>query len=217
MWFGKSKSPNKPEEKLGSKKNPQVSISTTISEMNYTERYEYACSLVKLFLDREELTEKNAQPGYVGIFRETSVMYTIFTMDFRLLSNSDVATTVVRQLTLNEENKSSNMILVRFYNVFYDICAALGTDFIQELSKNVAGSLLLTAGLTDTEQIAPTKAHLAATLAAVPIILLFVIGAKDYATRFITHQSLNAQHQLTQKIVRTTQKQEKPQTSGTAS
>lgn len=176
----KPKDENKPE---------QPKVARSAKELSYTEKYEYAASLVKLYLDREVSLAEITEPGIPTIYQENGPLYVLFTTFYKFLANKTVAEEICKYLEIDhfKDPPPEKGAIVRLYGVFFDIVAACGFDFITELIGNVRKTTILTSGVS-SDKVVEFSAQMDELFGRIPIVVLFIIGAKDYYTRYIENR-----------------------------
>jgi len=150
-----------------------------MKDPSYTEKYEYVCNMINLYLDREldlKAADKHA------IFDENSFMFSFFTTDYSTLRNDGVYKEIVQRLEKSnkDENREYQFALTRLKMVYVDICAALGYKFVRELTDNIINGLLDITGIVDRYRLRASRKRFQSFFEAYPHVILCVVGNKSY-------------------------------------
>jgi len=154
--------------------------------MEYTAQYEYACSLVKEYINVEE--RLGGTDTSVSVYGEFSPIRTLFTTDYSLIGTDSVRKSIEKNLDILSASGQRAAVLTRLRVTYIDICAALGFDFMDKLKKSVANGLADANGETDIKKRKKLLAITASFVNAHPIIVLLIIGSKEYSKRLLSRQ-----------------------------
>ena len=157
-----------------------------------------------------------ASPGTPTIYQENGPLYVLFTAFYKFLASKTVAGQICEYLEIDhfKDPPPDKGAIVRLYGVFFDIAAACGWDFVKELIENVRKMVVLTSGVP-SDKVAELSAQMDELFGRIPIVVLFIIGAKDYYTRYIENRVAAKRAALSskkQKTNRTTAEQVLSQT-----
>ena len=152
---------------------------------DYVARYEYACSLVVKFFERELLLNNVNQDE--RLFATNSAAQILFTTDYSKLCVEKVRSQIITQLA-NLSRNEDNFLLSRVHGVIVDIYAVLGSQFVQELITNTAHGISAAGSI-----VYPDKDELGKitdVLNKHQELLVFILGSKLYQTEFINRKRI---------------------------
>lgn len=154
-------------------------------QTDYIARYEYACSLVVKFFERELLL--NTVNKDERLFATNSAAQILFTSDYSKLCNEKVRSQIITQLA-NLSRNEDNFLLSRVNGVLVDIYAILGKEFVNELIENTAHGIAAAGGLVHADKDEFSK--ITEVLNKNQELLVFILGSKLYQTEFINRKRL---------------------------
>ena len=154
-------------------------------QSDYVARYEYACSLVVKFFERELLL--NTVNKDERLFTTNSAAQVLFTTDYSKLCNEKVRSQIVTQLA-NLSRNEDNFLLSRVNGVIVDIYAILGKDFVTKLIENTAHGIAAAGGIDYTNK--DEFKEITDALTKHQELLVFILGNKLYQTEFINRKRL---------------------------
>ena len=151
---------------------------------DYIARYEYACSLISKFFERELSLNATAQDDH--LFANNSVPQILFTSDFSKLTDLAVRKQVENHLARLSKDQG-NFILARVHGVIIDFASILGYQFLSELINNTARGIAAAGGMHENKSAIKAVVDL---LTQHPELLVFIMGNKIYQHEMIRHKLL---------------------------
>ena len=147
-------------------------------DSDYVARYEYACSLIAKFFERELLI--NARSKNDKLFDTNSIPQILFTMDCSKLTDDQVRQQIENYLTRFNKDEG-DYLLARIHGVVVDCYSILGPSFMTELISNTTSGIVAASGNNSNHNIDNVKSFLTNH----PELLVFIIGNKIYQQEFI--------------------------------
>ena len=147
-------------------------------DTDYIARYEYACSLIARFFERELLVDKMSKEDH--LFDTNSIPQILFSSDYSKLVLSSVRKQIAMHLTRLGKDEGS-FILSRVNGVVVDMYAILGEQFMKQLIANTTSGIAAAGGKHDKQTLQDVEKMLLET----PTLLVFIMGGKIYQTEFI--------------------------------
>lgn len=165
-----------------------------VDTWGYTAQYEYACSLVKMFLEREAKLDKNNEDHVYGV----GIIRALFTADYSMILDSNVYSSIIKNLNPDPKNETSFDILNRLRNLYIDVASALGYDFIKTLKTNVLEGLTSlgvsnvafkgNAMLTTYKEV---RKQYEIFLTDYPLVLMCIMGCKEYSINLLQKRRMS--------------------------
>jgi len=159
-------------------------------ESDYVARYEYACSLITAFFERE--LSINVLNKDDLLFNSGSTAQVLFTSDYSTLVQEKVRLQITNQIR-RLRNDANNFIVARCHGVLTDLYSILGVEFMDALINNTAHGITAVGKVfnkTDKDKVVLQK--VTATLRENPELLIFIIGSKLYQKEFIRLKQIAA-------------------------
>ena len=150
-------------------------------DSDYVSRYEYACSLIAKFFERELIINSSSKEDH--LFDTNSIPQILFTMDCSKLISDAVRKQVENHLVRLEKNEG-NYILSRVRGVVVDWYSILGPTFMTELISNTTSGIVAASGSNANHDIDNVKE----LLTKHPELLVFIMGNKIYQQEFVTRK-----------------------------
>ena len=155
-------------------------MASSVFSNDYIARYEYACSLIQLFFERE--LSVNATSKDNQLFDPNSAAGVLFTTDYSRIVGETVRSQVSMQLTRLSKDES-NFLLARIHGVLLDFYSILGNEFVEKLIDNTAHGIAAVGGMYQ-----PSKDEykdIRKFIDQHPELLVFIMGNKLYQTEFL--------------------------------
>lgn len=150
-------------------------------DSDYVARYEYACSLIAKFFERELII--NVRSKNDKLFDTNSIPQILFTMDCSKLTDDTVRAQVEHYLVrLNKDE--GDYLLARIHGVIVDCYSILGTSFMNELISNTTSGIVAASGSDANHD----NDNVRALLTKHPELLVFIMGNKIYQQEFVTRK-----------------------------
>ena len=147
-------------------------------DSDYVARYEYACSLIAKFMERELAVNSED-----ALFSENSAPQILFTADCSKLTllpvRKAIETNIVRL-----RNDKATMLMNRLHAVIVDFYAILGKPFVEELIANTTHGIAAAGGDTSKQTVTEISKFINQYLE----ILVFIMGSKIYQQEFIARK-----------------------------
>ena len=153
---------------------------------DYVARYEYACSLVNLFFDRELAINAATSTNNDNLFDTGTAAQILFTSDYSKLVDEKVKTQITSQLN-RLRNDQNNFIVPRIHGVLLDFWSILGKEFMDKMIENTANGI---AAVGRIESSNATSDAIVKIIKDNPELLVFIMGSKLYQTEFIKAQKI---------------------------
>ena len=150
-------------------------------DSDYVARYEYACSLIAKFFERELSINASSKDDH--LFATNSVPQILFTSDYSKLIDPLVRKQIEDHLGRLDKDEG-NFIIARVHGVIIDFYSILGEEFVNELISNTAHGIAAAGGVGDDESLKQVKN----TLNKHKELLVFIMGNKIYQHEFIARK-----------------------------
>ena len=165
---------------LFSKNNPSVAT----NELTYTAKYEYICSLVSEFLNREESLDKGDEDHVY----QDGLIKTLFTADYSKIIYDKVQEALRKNLTYVPGSEPHSAALTRLNTLLVGAYSALGTEFMTKLTTNTIDGVVSLLGLDPAAKATKSNSDyktIAKFFHDFPIAVICVAGSLEYSIRLL--------------------------------
>lgn len=149
---------------------------------SYTANYEYACSLVKLMLDREARIDSSNDKH---LYNTSGLACSLFTLDYSTLSNDATRSRIEQRLSNKEDDNVA--FIARLRGTYIDIGIALGASFLSEVTSNIIASIAQLSIAESSSEHKRTQKKIVQFFSKYPYIIVCVLGSKSYQEKFINY------------------------------
>ena len=145
-------------------------------DSDYVARYEYACSLIAKFMERE----LSINPENDALFTENGSPQILFTADYSKLTLPSVRKAIATNIT-RLRNDQAYTIMNRLHSVVVDFYAILGKSFVDELITNTTHGIAAVGGDSSKQTVNEILKFMNQYIE----LLVFIMGSKIYQHEFI--------------------------------